>query len=425
MLNKLHAFIRQYKMIEPGERVICAVSGGADSVALLFAMYLLAPKLNIVLEAAHFDHCLRGDESAADARFVSNLCDRLDIPLHMGQGSVQSGKKGLEAAARHARYSFLESLDGKIATAHTADDNAETVLMHLIRGTGLKGLGGISPIRGRVIRPMLTVTRHEVISFLEEQNLTWCEDSSNASDVFFRNRLRHHLVPMMKEENPSLIQNLSDMALRLREDEALLAAQVNEKEFTVTELRQQHSALRSRWIHNFLERNGLQDAEKVHIDAVNQLIFSSKPSARANLPGGLVIARCYDHLQAVAEYKETERRVLHPPCSIPFSYGNVVLHICRAEKLSNEKNCFYIQPSGDLIIRNREGGDTMRLSGGTKSLKKLFIDKKIPAIDRGSIPILADDAGVIWVMGIGPNTDRLATDLPALEIRLEKIELGE
>ena len=425
MLNKLLAFVRQYKMIEPGDRVICAVSGGGDSVALLYAMYLLSPKLNLTLEAAHFNHCLRGAESDADAQFVAAFCDRLDIPLHMGQGNVQPGKKGLEAAARNARYGFLENLGGKIATAHTADDNAETVLMHLIRGTGLKGLGGIVPIRGNIIRPMLTVTRQEVVAFLREQNLTWREDSSNAADVFFRNRLRHQLVPLMKEENPSLAQNLSDMALRLRDDEALLAAQVAKKEFTVTELRQQHSAVRSRWIHTFLERNGLQDAQKVHIDLVDQLIFSDKPSAQANLPGGLMIARCYDRLQVVTPVTKIERQVLQVPSSVPVFDTDTILHITCAEKISDRETCFSVKPCGSLVLRNRESGDAMRLSGGTKTLKKMFIDKKIPAIDRGSIPVLADDAGVLWVMGFGPNLDRLATDLPATEIRFEKKEIGE
>ena len=133
MLNKLLKFIREQNMISPGDTVICAVSGGADSVALLFAFYLLKDKLDIHLEAAHFNHHLRGEESQRDEDFVKQLCDRYDIPLHLGGAEILPGKKGLEAAARDARYGFLRSLSGKIATAHTADDNAETVLMHLIR----------------------------------------------------------------------------------------------------------------------------------------------------------------------------------------------------------------------------------------------------------------------------------------------------
>ena len=168
MLSKLLAQLREYKMLESGDSVICAVSGGADSVALLWGLYLLKDKLGITLSAAHFNHQLRGEESDRDEAFVRRFCDHYDIPLFVGSEQVCAGEKGLEAAARDARYCYLKTLPGKIATAHTADDNAETVLMHLVRGTGLKGLGGIAPVNGVVIRPMLTVTRQEVLAFLEE-----------------------------------------------------------------------------------------------------------------------------------------------------------------------------------------------------------------------------------------------------------------
>ena len=222
MLNKLLAFIRRYDMLKPGDCVVCAVSGGADSVALLFALYLLRQKLGISVSAAHFNHRLRGEESDRDEAFVREFCDRYDIALHVGSETVQPGKKGLEAAARDARYAFLKSLPGKIATAHTADDNAETLLMHLVRGTGLKGLGGITPVTDKLIRPMLEVTRREVLCFLKEYNLSYVDDSSNDTDQFLRNRLRHHVMPLLARENPGIAENLSALALRLRQDEEYL-----------------------------------------------------------------------------------------------------------------------------------------------------------------------------------------------------------
>ena len=164
MLNELAAFMSRYDMVQPGDRVVCAVSGGADSMALLWAMYLLRDKLQICLSAAHFNHQLRGAESDRDEAFVRDFCDGYGIPFAAGSTPVTSGATGLEAAAREARYAFLRSLPGKIATAHTADDNAETVLMHMVRGTGLKGLGGITPVSGVLIRPMLTVTRAQVLA---------------------------------------------------------------------------------------------------------------------------------------------------------------------------------------------------------------------------------------------------------------------
>ena len=222
MLDKLLFTLKQYRMVAPGDQVVCAVSGGADSVALLFALYLLREKLGICVSAVHFNHGLRGEESDRDEAFVEKLCHRLDVPLTVGRAAVKPGKKGLEAAAREARYRFFSTLSGKIATAHTADDNAETVLMHMVRGTGLKGLGGIAPIRGPFIRPMLGITRQEVLAFLEEYRLQYVTDSSNESDCFLRNRLRHHVMPLLKQENPRLCRNMSAMAQRLREDEEAL-----------------------------------------------------------------------------------------------------------------------------------------------------------------------------------------------------------
>ena len=425
MLNKLLSFVRQHQMVAPGDRVICAVSGGADSVALLFAMCLLAPKLEITVEAAHFNHCLRGAESDEDARFVAQLCDRLEIPLHMGQGTVVAGKKGLEAAARNARYAFLEQLPGKIATAHTADDNAETVLMHLIRGTGLKGLGGINPTRGKLIRPMLSITRQDVLAFLREYHLSWREDSSNAGDDFLRNRLRHRVIPLLMEENPSLPQNLSAMALRLREDEHLLSAQAQLSDPDIPALRNLPEALRSRWIVSFLENAGIGEPEKEHIDMVQRLIFSDKPSARANLPGGITVARCYERLCVNPALEKLHRQVLQVPCNFRIPGTDICLSVSRAYGLVHASDCFTVVPRGDVILRSREPGDTIRLPGGSKTLKKLFIDQKIPALHRDRIPVIADDEGVLGIMGFGGNLDRMAAGLPALQICFEKIETEE
>ena len=307
MLNKLLSFIRRYDMIHPGDTVICAVSGGADSVALLLALYLLRQKLGICLEAAHFDHQLRGTESDGDAAFVRELCERFDIPLHMGRGQVVAGEKGLEAAARDARYAFLQGLPGKIATAHTADDNAETVLMHLVRGTGLKGLGAIAPVRGQIIRPMLTVTRDEVLGFLEGYCLPHREDSSNESDRFLRNRIRHHVMPLLRQENPKLAENLSQMALRLRQDEDLLSdlAQVDGP-LEIETLRAMPEAQRSRVLERCLKQGGVREPEAEHIALADAVVFSEKPSAKARFPGGIILGRCYGRLQIPKEPEPLE-----------------------------------------------------------------------------------------------------------------------
>ena len=422
MQNKLLHFIRSYDMVSPGDRVICALSGGADSVALLFALYLLKEKLSIQLEAAHFNHHLRGEESDRDEAFVRELCHRYDIPLHVGEGRITAGEKGLEAAAREARYAFLRSLDGKIATAHTADDNAETVLMHLIRGTGLKGLGGITPVYGHIIRPMLGITRQEVEAFLNEWCVSHIEDSSNRTDAFLRNRLRHHVMPLLIQENPRLAENLSQMALRLREDENLLSGQANFETLPPVEaLRTMHPALRSRCLEQFLKKNGVREPEDIHIRMTEDLVFSGKPSARADLPGGITVARNYDRLEVLEKEAPLQTVLLPCPGETVFSGFRV---ICQpAEEILNAGESFTVIPQGKVFLRSRQPGDSIRLSGGTKSLKKLFIDRKIPASRRDRIPVACDEQGILGVYGIGTNLDRAADSLPAVTIRFEIKEI--
>ncbi len=420
MLNKLLEFIRRYGLISPGDRVICAVSGGTDSVALLVALYLLRENLGITLEAAHFNHRLRGEESDGDEAFVKALCDRYEIPLHLGSGEIVPGKKGLEAAAREARYAFLRGLPGKIATAHTADDNAETVLLHLVRGTGLKGLGGIAPMNGRVIRPMLTVTRREVELFSAEYALPHREDSTNATDLFLRNRIRRKVMPLLAQENPSLAETMSTMALGLREDEKYLSQMAGEALPAVTELREMHPALRVRALERFLKENGVPEPEKRHIALMEQLVFSDKPSARADFPGGVVIARRYDTLEALGEAQPLPERVLEGGLELP-ELGLRAVCVA-AEEIVNTPDTFTVVPRGKMVIRSRCPGDRILLSGGTKSLKKLFIDRKIPARQRNQIPVVCDEAGILGVYGIGADRNRIPQTLPAVTIRFEKTE---
>ncbi|MBD8990742.1 MAG: tRNA lysidine(34) synthetase TilS [Clostridiales bacterium] len=421
MQNRLLKFAREQNLIAPGDTVICAVSGGADSVAMLFALYLLREKLGITLEAAHFNHNLRGEESLRDETFVRELCARYEIPLHAASGEIHPGKKGLEAAARDARYAFLESLPGKIATAHTADDNAETVLMHLVRGTGLKGLGGIAPQRGKLIRPMLGITRREVEDFLAEWHLPHVEDSTNETDAFLRNRLRHHVMPLLAAENPRIAENLSQMALRLREDEACLSQRSRYETLPEVEtLRTLPSAVRSRMLERFLKENGVREPEDVHIAQAEALVFSESPSASAAFPGGVTLSRRYGHLTA----NPTGEAFTPVTLTCPGSTEAAGIRItCEpAGELAQSENLLTVCPSGKISIRPRQTGDKIRLSGGSKSLKKLFIDRKIPAAVRERIPVVCDETGILGVYSIGVNLERAAQILPAVTIRFERIQ---
>ena len=405
MLSKLRAFVKEQGLISPGDAVVCAVSGGADSTALLWALFLLKEEWQLELSAAHFNHRLRAEESDRDEQFVRSFCEGYGIPLYVGSAHVEASEKGLEAAARDARYAFFATLPGKIATAHTADDNAETVLMHLIRGTGLKGLGGIAPIRGNLIRPLLNVTREDVEAFLAEYSLPHREDGSNSTDLFLRNRLRHHVMPLLREENPKFSENVSAMALRLRQDEEALSQLAASEECSVTALRARPSAVRSRILEQFLKESGVKEPEAQHIKLAESLVFSDNPSARGNFPGGVTISRNYDKLEILSPSEQCDLRIICAP----------------ANEIVNTPEVFTVNPVGAVRIRSRQAGDAIRLRGGTKSLKKLFIDRKIPASQRDHVPIVCDDAGIIGVYGIGVNLDRAATSFPATQIRFEEI----
>lgn len=419
MLNKLEQFIRRYRLISPGDRIICAISGGADSMALLMGLYLLREKLDITLEAAHFNHGLRGAESDEDEAFVRDFCAGLSIPFHCGAGKVLPGKKGLEAAAREARYCYLTSLGGKIATAHTANDNAETVLLHLIRGTGLKGLGAIAPYREGIIRPMLSITRDQLLVFLEEYHVGYRTDSSNLGDEFLRNRLRHHVMPLLEQENPRLAENLSAMALRLRVDEeALQSFVILQEPLLVSDLVKQPAAVRYRILERFMKENGVSEPESEHLLQADSVIFSQNPSAKVMLPGKMLLYRQYDRLLCGKIQKVPEEQRLSCPGVTEF--GEYVLVCERAQKLINSKECFTVAIQGSMTVRSRQSGDELRLNGGTKSLKKLYIDRKIPADLRPFLPVITDENGVVGVYGIGVDLNHTANTLPAWQITVRK-----
>jgi len=415
MQNKLLAFIRENSLLKPGDKVVCAVSGGADSMALLWAMHLLQDKLGISLEAAHFNHRLRGEESQRDEAFVKDFCHAHGIVCHVGSALVEAGEKGLEAAAREARYRYFASLSCIIATAHTADDNAETMLMHLIRGTGLKGLGGIAPVRENIIRPMLTVTRQEVLAFLETQGISYVTDSTNNTDEFLRNRIRHHVMPLLRQENPSISENLSTTALRLRQDDKTLD-DLAEPTTHVAALRQMEPAVQSRALGKLLVSFGVKEPEGSHIELLRKVILSDNPSACADFPGDICIGRIYGKLVRLEETEEMPEVTVNCPGVTDIPQWGLRVHCTPVP----EGEGWQVRVDGQLSLRSRRAGDTMVLSGGTRSLKKLFIDRKIPASRRSRIPVLADRQGVVAVGGIGPGRDRIQD--PNYTIYIESIE---
>lgn len=428
MITKAEAFIRQNRMIDPGDTVVCGLSGGADSVCLLDVLARLREPLGFTLTAAHYNHNLRGQESDGDEAFVRQLCRDMDIPLLVGSGDVAaaSGGAALEETARKMRYEFfhraLEHFGAqKLATAHNADDELETVLMRIARGTGLRGLCGIPPVRDRFIRPILFAPRGDIEAYLTDRGLSHREDSTNADVKYTRNRLRAQVLPVLRTLNPSASENTVQMCLSLREDQALLESLAAEtaydgpKPLVIRRLRQEYQAVSD------------QDLSSVHLEALYELLQSPDPSAKLSLPGGITACREYDSLKFVKDLAENRE----------FSYvlapGQVVqvgkfLIFCKISsnppEKSNFRNTFAIKHDiidGALYVRSRRQGDRLQLPRRPgKSLKKLFIDEKIPASQRDVLPVIADKSGVLGVYGFGPDIRGQSDTGPwvVVEIRL-------
>lgn len=430
--NEVLDFCRRQDLLHRGDRVICALSGGADSVALLWCMYLLKDTMDLTLEAAHFNHGLRGAESDRDEAFVRDLCARYDIPLTVGRGTVTAEGRGLEDAARRARYDFFGQLppDALVATAHTADDNAETFLLRLLRGAGLRGLGAIAPKRGRIIRPMLSVTRAQVEAFLSEWGLSHVEDSSNGTDAFLRNRLRRGIMPTLREENPRFSRNVSRMALSLRQDadfldreaEKALEAALSPNGLSCGAVLSLHPAIGSRVLAMYLQSCGLREPETVHLDALRELLRSDRPSAGASFPGGLILQRKYDRLAPLEKGEPISETPLEGFGEIQFP--GWVIQVERGAfpaDIQKMPDTFYAPLAGTLTVRCRRTGDRMLRPGGHKSLKKLMIDAHIPAALRDCLPVVLLDDEIVFVPVIGVSARcRMEPGEPARKIVVQR-----
>lgn len=386
MRNKILAVMQTLTV--PGSTVTAALSGGADSVALTHCLHSLQKELGITVRACHFNHRLRGEASDGDEAFCREFCQNLGIELITGSGDVKNRMaetgESLEEAARNLRYGFFAGL-GTVATAHTADDNAETVLMNLIRGTGLLGLCGIPERRGSFIRPMLDVTRDDVMAYLQTHGLPHREDATNAEDDCLRNRLRHHVIPLLKQENPKFCKTVRLTTKLLWQDELQLSA-LSKGLYSVTMLQNTSQPLRRRVIRKMLRE--IPKLTSAHIEAVEAIIMGENPSAKVSLPKGMTVQREYDRLTLE---KAADPQTFSPvtlPCP-----GT-------AEAAGYVFTC--TETAAPITIRPRRTGDTVRLPGGTKTVKKLLIDKKIPVSKREIIPILEQNGEILAVWGVTP-----------------------
>lgn len=412
-------------LFSEGDRVVCAVSGGADSMALLLWLLSVRDDLGITVCAAHFNHRLRAEEADRDEAFVRDFCRAQEIELHSGSGDVgkYAHEHGLstEEAARILRYDFLNSLPcDKIAVAHTADDNAETVLLHLLRGSGLRGLGGIAPKRGRIVRPFLSLTHEELKDYLTKNGVSWVEDSTNESPAYARNRVRHDLLPLLRRENPAFFDTLGAHCEILRQEDELLDcyaqkvvddARVGEK-YRCAILAAASDALQKRALRLIFRDFLPQDLSMAHIAAVQKLLTSDRPSAQISLPRGLCARRSYEFLEISAETSHSSFRPFSlkigesvdcPELKLRFS-ASITKNLQIFRNFSFQIAVKYDMITGhDVFVRPRAVGDKLTLSC-TKTLKKWCIEKKIPLHDRDRLPVVTCGGSVVAVLGLG--TDR-------------------
>ncbi|MBM2802332.1 MAG: tRNA(Ile)-lysidine synthase [Deltaproteobacteria bacterium] len=473
MISDLAKRISNYSqtqgLILSGDRILVAVSGGPDSVALLRLLVELRDEFQLDLEVAHLQHGMRGEEAREDARFVTALADTLGLPFHLKEVSVPeirsaAGKGNLEALARQERYRFFaevaraRGLD-KVATAHTLDDQAETVLMRFLRGSGMKGLGGMAPLQVMdstgglpskltVVRPLLETSKVEIVNYLTEKHQTFRLDRTNWDSALLRNWIRLELLPKMRERVDSrLSERLGQQAELMRDDDALLAELARRKLEEISTanglnrnaLLAEPIALQRRLLRLWIEtaRGNLRGMDFVHIDELLRLITDGPPQGRLAIPGGWELAREYDLLRLVCRLVWVEREC--------YSYELTVGSTRQIPEAGRELRSELIKPplaelpadlsvavfdaaclTGPLTVRNFRRGDYFQPLGmtGHKKIKDLFIDNKVALSVRAKLPLLVLGQEVIWVPGYGRSAiAQVSADTKAI-LRLKLVTLG-
>lgn len=459
MLDRIKKTIKEHNLIENGDRIIVAISGGPDSVCLLHVLNELKDEYNLDIYGAHLNHNFRGMDAQIDAQYVSKLCDELnilcfvksmDVPKYAKENSLSP-----EEAGRILRYDFFEEVAErtsatKIAVAHNENDQAETVLMRLLRGTGLQGLTAIHLSRGKIIRPLLNIDRNSIEEYCEKHKLSPRIDKTNLESVYKRNKIRLELIPYLKENyNPNIMESLVNTAEVLKADFDFIEEKSREtySELVCTEnekslilplkgIKNLHSALKSRVIRLAAEQLlGRQEVlEYKHVQNVLELIEKSETGKKITLPLGLIAKISYDNICFTTEEEENKIFEYELPIEdtihIAEIEGNFTAKVIERKEMggiSRDKyrKCFdYGKVKNMLNVRNRREGDRFYPLGltGSKKLKDFFIDYKIDRDKRDRIPLVCDGDEILWVVGFRISEKYKITDetTEILEIVCEK-----
>jgi tRNA(Ile)-lysidine synthase len=435
LLKKVKETITKYDMLGPGDTVLVAVSGGPDSLCLLSVLQAFAKEVRLSLHVAHLDHRFRGRESADEALFVAKTAKILGIEATIEQFDVPAfcRERGLsaQAGAREVRYGFLNRVAEKvgasrIALGHTASDQAETLVMRLIRGAGLPGLSAIPPVRGNIIRPLIEVTREEVLGFLDTQGIAFVTDPSNAKPLYTRNRVRLAIMPVLRAFNPKIVETLASEAAILRdENEAIeayldkispgvLSREKNGLRLKRDEFNALPPALKRRVLRKAVSgfHAGLVELSFDQIEDAIRFLSSAQTGRSLNLLSGLIVEREYDTFFARAATSSPRFRAgLAVPgvTVIPEISLEAEARVLDGRAEAGDENyCWQAEFDYDKIglpleIRTRRPGDRFcpsGMGGKSKKLQDYFVDQKVPRRERDIVPILASPEDVIWVIGM-------------------------
>lgn len=437
--TKIRSYCHQHSLFQPGEKVIVAVSGGPDSMALLH--YLMhEEELQLNIEAAHVDHLLRGAESAGDLVFVKNYCLKHQIRCHTASLNVQEKMKhssiGLQEAARELRYDYLlnvmrETGASKLVLGHHADDQIETVLFRLVRGSTMKGRAGIQAKRtfgeGFLVRPFLSITKEEIEQYCEHHHIPTRVDPSNEKNDYTRNRLRHHVIPLLKQENAALHEQVTRYTEELAEDETYFeaAAKNRFKEMVIEQNSHfckidqekwcgEAPPLQRRLIHlilNYLYAKVPTSLSSAHAIAIKKLFEQKRPSGELHLPQGLMVTRSYStvtfHFAPISIQPNRYHFQLNAGQTLNLPHGAKIRAVDGIVEDGDASIdiCWFDsrEVQWPLTVRTRQDGDRIELEGlgGSKKIKKMFIDEKIPLDQRSRWPIVTDASGrVLWIPGL-------------------------
>ncbi len=427
-VDKVVKTIIEYNMTADNKNIVVGISGGADSVCLLHILCAIKEEFDLNIFACHLNHMLRGNESDRDEEFCKRICEQLNVPLEISRVDVSNEAKktkySIELCARKIRYEFFEKSAKKhnaiIATAHTMSDSMETVVFNIMRGTSLKGICGIPPKRDNIIRPLINLTREEVEEYCKENNLDYVTDSTNLSDEYSRNFIRHNIIPLLKEKSGNFITSFSHMTKTLSKDneyleictQSLLESAKCETGYLCDVISKAHPALFSRAVATLLKQNNLKESYDA-IFLISNAISSGEGKVRlsksvyATAKNGIFF---FENACTPNPYFEVEFE--NNVAKLPFQNKKVVLCeenkenllIFREFPVKHLKNYFdYGKIKGKMFARQRKDGDKVLLynRGCTKSLKKLFNEARISLPERFENIIVCDDEGIVWVENFG------------------------